>query len=215
MNALDGDGGLFGSNGKKCPRDIVQFVPFNKFGGNAQILTQELLREIPNQVTQYFVIIRSYRKWWEGYHSHRSRWECKKWYLQETTKTHLMLSLTSSNDSEIGKYGISFYVFGCQQFQTFLVEIIRPHFIFGTIDHQRDRYVFGRTFIWVNGLVVQIYQCLNPLTLVFSQLEEVFIRILGGLKLRKLHSFRVSSFLCAHRFLYLFRDWFSFSSVLF
>ena len=40
MQALDGDGGLFSSNGQKCPRDIVQFVPYNKFGGNSQLLAQ-------------------------------------------------------------------------------------------------------------------------------------------------------------------------------
>ena len=28
MNRLDGDNGLYGQNGVKCPRDIVQFVPF-------------------------------------------------------------------------------------------------------------------------------------------------------------------------------------------
>lgn len=28
MQVLDGDGGLIGSTGKKCPRDIVQFVPY-------------------------------------------------------------------------------------------------------------------------------------------------------------------------------------------
>lgn len=28
MNKLDGDNGLFGSNGVRCPRDIIQFVPF-------------------------------------------------------------------------------------------------------------------------------------------------------------------------------------------
>lgn len=39
MQELDGDGGLFGSNGARCPRDIVQFVPFNKFNGNSQLLT--------------------------------------------------------------------------------------------------------------------------------------------------------------------------------
>ncbi len=39
MQELDGDGGLFGSNGNRCPRDIVQFVPFNKFNGNSQLLT--------------------------------------------------------------------------------------------------------------------------------------------------------------------------------
>ena len=56
MEQLDGDGGLYGSNGVKCPRDIVQFVPFNKYNGNPQLLAAELLREIPRQVTQYFVI---------------------------------------------------------------------------------------------------------------------------------------------------------------
>ncbi len=55
MNELDGDNGLYSSNGKKSPRDIVQFVPFNKFQGNADLLTKELLKEIPNQVVQYFV----------------------------------------------------------------------------------------------------------------------------------------------------------------
>ena len=56
MEELDGDGsGLFSSKGQRCPRDIVQFVPYRKFNGNPQILTSELLREIPNQVTQYFV----------------------------------------------------------------------------------------------------------------------------------------------------------------
>jgi hypothetical protein len=28
MSKLDGDNGLFGSNGLRSPRDIVQFVPF-------------------------------------------------------------------------------------------------------------------------------------------------------------------------------------------
>jgi hypothetical protein len=40
MRELDGDAGLYGSNGKKCPRDIVQFVPFNSFNGNADVLTK-------------------------------------------------------------------------------------------------------------------------------------------------------------------------------
>lgn len=40
MNALDGDSGLFHSNGTKCQRDIVQFVPFNNFNGNSMILTK-------------------------------------------------------------------------------------------------------------------------------------------------------------------------------
>lgn len=39
MIELDGDSkGIISSQGQKCPRDIVQFVPFNKFNGNAQVL---------------------------------------------------------------------------------------------------------------------------------------------------------------------------------
>lgn len=57
MIQLDGDSkSLVNSQGQKCPRDIVQFVPFNKFNNNAEILSAELLREIPNQVNQYFVM---------------------------------------------------------------------------------------------------------------------------------------------------------------
>ena len=40
MNALDGDNGLFNSSKQRCPRDIVQFVPFNKFQGNTALLAQ-------------------------------------------------------------------------------------------------------------------------------------------------------------------------------
>ena len=38
MKTLDGDGGLYNTSKQKCPRDIVQFVPFNKFQGNAMEL---------------------------------------------------------------------------------------------------------------------------------------------------------------------------------
>ena len=56
MRELDGDEhGLRSTAGQKCPRDIIQFVPYNKYNGNPQLLTAELLKEIPNQVTQYFV----------------------------------------------------------------------------------------------------------------------------------------------------------------
>jgi hypothetical protein len=44
MNALDGDNGLYHSNGSKCMRDIVQFVPFNSYGGNTTMLCNELLK---------------------------------------------------------------------------------------------------------------------------------------------------------------------------
>lgn len=43
MNRLDGDSGLYSSNGKKAMRDIVQFVPFRDVGMNPDLLAQQLL----------------------------------------------------------------------------------------------------------------------------------------------------------------------------
>ena len=40
MQRLDGDGGLYGSNGRKAPRDIVQFVPFRDVQYNPDILAK-------------------------------------------------------------------------------------------------------------------------------------------------------------------------------
>ena len=44
MVTLDGDNGLTDSKGYRCPRDIVQFVPFRDVGTNSASLAQELLR---------------------------------------------------------------------------------------------------------------------------------------------------------------------------
>lgn len=57
METLDGDNGLTDSKGFRCPRDIVQFVPFRDVGNNSATLAQELLRELPNQVVQYMKVI--------------------------------------------------------------------------------------------------------------------------------------------------------------
>jgi len=57
MNRLDGDNGLYGQNGVKCPRDIVQFVPFRDVGLNGDVLAKELLAELPGQVVQYMSMI--------------------------------------------------------------------------------------------------------------------------------------------------------------
>jgi len=38
MVKLDGDGGLYDSNGRKAPRDVVQFVPFRDVKFNADML---------------------------------------------------------------------------------------------------------------------------------------------------------------------------------
>ncbi|GAB9476148.1 Copine [Globisporangium polare] len=54
MNALDGDGKVLrDSRGRVSTRDIVQFVPYNRFANNPAALTRETLAEIPNQLCQY------------------------------------------------------------------------------------------------------------------------------------------------------------------
>lgn len=40
MNRLDGDNGLYGQNGVRCPRDIVQFVPFRDVKMNGDLLAK-------------------------------------------------------------------------------------------------------------------------------------------------------------------------------
>lgn len=40
MNRLDGDNGLYSTNGKCAARDIVQFVPFRDVGMNPDTLAQ-------------------------------------------------------------------------------------------------------------------------------------------------------------------------------
>ena len=55
MIILDGDDEpLTDSNGKKCERDIVQFVPFNKYEDDPNELAKEVLAEIPFQVIDYY-----------------------------------------------------------------------------------------------------------------------------------------------------------------
>lgn len=58
MNELDGDGGMLKDEiGNKAARDIVQFVPFNKFSGDAVALAAEVLKEVPRQLTDYMEMI--------------------------------------------------------------------------------------------------------------------------------------------------------------
>jgi hypothetical protein len=58
MVTLDADKKrLKDSHGKEAARDIVQFVSFKKFGGNAIRLTTEVLREVPHQLTEFMRII--------------------------------------------------------------------------------------------------------------------------------------------------------------
>jgi hypothetical protein len=55
MNILDADDNpLYDKNGRKADRDLVQFVPFNKFKDNPPKLAEQVLEEIPRQVIEYY-----------------------------------------------------------------------------------------------------------------------------------------------------------------
>ena len=57
MEQLDGDDiPLISRNGIKRQRDLVQFVPFNKFEGNEEKLAYEVLEEIPRQIIEYYTL---------------------------------------------------------------------------------------------------------------------------------------------------------------
>mmetsp|Transcript_35689 Transcript_35689/g.44270 ORF Transcript_35689/g.44270 Transcript_35689/m.44270 type:complete len:167 (-) Transcript_35689:1018-1518(-) len=54
MEALDSDERLLRDrNGNVACRDIVQFVPFSKFGGDGTLLAKEVLAEIPKQIVGF------------------------------------------------------------------------------------------------------------------------------------------------------------------
>lgn len=55
INMLDGDEHpLKDSKGNECTRDIVQFVPFNKYKNDPEALAAAVLEEIPSQVLEYY-----------------------------------------------------------------------------------------------------------------------------------------------------------------
>ena len=55
MDILDADKKpLIDKNGRKADRDLVQFVPFNKFKDNPPKLAEQVLEEIPRQVIEYY-----------------------------------------------------------------------------------------------------------------------------------------------------------------
>ena len=55
MKTLDSDDRrLSSSKGINAARDLVQFVPYNKFENNVKKLACEVLQEIPRQVEEYF-----------------------------------------------------------------------------------------------------------------------------------------------------------------
>jgi hypothetical protein len=57
MNALDADEDVLKApSGKKAARDIVQFVPFNRLGGDPSRLAAETLAELPKQLVQFMKV---------------------------------------------------------------------------------------------------------------------------------------------------------------
>lgn len=57
MVKLDGDEiPLISSKGIKRQRDLVQFVPFNKYEGDEAKLAYEVLEEIPRQIIEYYTL---------------------------------------------------------------------------------------------------------------------------------------------------------------
>ena len=57
MMILDGDDvPLVSSNGIKRMRDLVQFVPFNKYKNNPEKLAEQVLEEVPRQITEYYIM---------------------------------------------------------------------------------------------------------------------------------------------------------------
>ena len=57
MMVLDGDDvPLVSSNGTKRMRDLVQFVPFNKYKNNPEKLAEQVLEEVPRQITEYYTM---------------------------------------------------------------------------------------------------------------------------------------------------------------
>ena len=57
MIILDGDNvPLVSSNGTKRMRDLVQFVPFNKYRHNPTQLSEQVLEEVPRQIIEYYTM---------------------------------------------------------------------------------------------------------------------------------------------------------------
>ena len=57
MEKLDGDEALLSSSsGKKRIRDIVQFVPFNKYENDPKKLSMEVLAELPRQLVEFYYL---------------------------------------------------------------------------------------------------------------------------------------------------------------
>ena len=57
MIELDGDDNpLISSAGVKRMRDLVQFVPFNKYKYDPNKLAEQVLEEVPRQIIEYYTM---------------------------------------------------------------------------------------------------------------------------------------------------------------
>lgn len=54
MDELDGDDALLSVGTTRAERDIVQFVPFEKYKSDPTMLAREVLAELPSQVVEYY-----------------------------------------------------------------------------------------------------------------------------------------------------------------
>ena len=61
METLDADDSpLISSTGERSCRDLVQFVPFNRYEHNGEKLAEIVLEEIPTQIVQYYAMNQIY-----------------------------------------------------------------------------------------------------------------------------------------------------------
>ena len=55
MKRLNGEyGKLISSKGEVLEKDIIQYVHYNDYADNIQKLTDDVLRNIPNQISDYY-----------------------------------------------------------------------------------------------------------------------------------------------------------------
>ena len=55
MDVLDADENpLYDRKGRKADRDLVQFVPFNRYKNDPAKLAEQVLEEVPRQVVEYY-----------------------------------------------------------------------------------------------------------------------------------------------------------------
>jgi hypothetical protein len=59
MDVLDNDdGSMRDQQGRKAKRDLVQFVPFNEFKNNPELLAKNVLKELPDQLVDYMTLVK-------------------------------------------------------------------------------------------------------------------------------------------------------------